>query len=151
MLAQIFLASVSVISPIFLPLLSPRIVPPQTSVRRGKGKARWSKPRPRPRDNSRVPLKGGSAFGHYCSWSLTRSGECRTRKTPVRGRVSSGTLCLPTATVSCTLPLDLGARCGQNEQGCAGFWAAFPLAPLLRVLPRCRGWEEQGRRCGMDF
>lgn len=59
-----FLVSVSMISPIFLPFLSPRIVAPQTSVRRGKGKARWSKPRPRPRDNSRVPLKGGSAFGH---------------------------------------------------------------------------------------
>lgn len=105
------------------------IAAPQTSLRRGEGKARWSRPRPRRGDNSRVPPKGGSAFGQYCSRSLTRSGEGRTRKTPVRGWVSSGALCLPAAPVSCPPPLDLGARCGQDEQSCAGLWAAFPLAP----------------------
>lgn len=138
-------ASVRPMSPVFLPFLPPSIAAAQTSLRTGEGKARWSKPRPRLGDNSRVPLKGGSAFGQYCSWSLTRSGECGTRKAVVRGWVSSGTLCLPAAPVSCPLPLDLGACCGQDERGCARLWAAFSLAPLL--------WgpqEEQGRRCGVD-
>ena len=115
------------------------IAAPQTSLRRGEGEARGSKPRPRLRDNSRVPLKGGSAFGHYCSRSLTRSDECRTRKTPVQGWVSSGALCLPAAPVSCPPPLDLGAHCGQDEQSCAGLWAAFPRLLSCRVLRRSRG------------
>ena len=132
-------ASIRPMSPVFLPSLPPSIAAPQTSLRTGEGKARWSKPRPRLGDNSRAPPKGGSAFGHYCSWSLTRSGECGTRKAVVRGWVSSGTLCLPAAPVSCPLPLALGACCGQDEQGCARLWRLSLWLPSCGDLRRSGG------------